>query len=211
MAEDAGDLDPLKPLGEVLVPDERWAWFGRTLEDHHAYVSSIALHDGVPVAVRQHFENARNAWLYAFFAYRLLSVALLALMVACEAAVRARAEADGTAGNGSTRLQKLLERGLLERWFTDEGFAAAAEREAEWNKHRAFLLERGEPDIGEWPVPLDDQEHARVVADGLRRLRNALAHGRTALHHNLTHDFQMAADLINQLFSSPPSAAPPQP
>jgi hypothetical protein len=129
-------LDRFKPLDEVLVADARWGYFGRSLEDHHGLIASIVLNDGVPEDVRQNYENARNAWLYSFFAYRLLSVAFLTLLVACESAIRARVAAEG------------------------------------YQKHAS----------------------ARLV------LRNSLAHGETLLKHNLSHEFQAAADFINQLF-----------
>ena len=89
------NLDGLKPLEEVCVADARWLYLGRSLEGHHGLIASIALNDRVPADVRQHYENARNAGLYSFFAYRLLSVAFLTLLVACESVVRARAAAEG--------------------------------------------------------------------------------------------------------------------
>jgi hypothetical protein len=60
------ELDGLEPLASVLSRDERWRIFGnRTLEQHHAYIAQFELGDAVPADVRQHFENARNTWLYA--------------------------------------------------------------------------------------------------------------------------------------------------
>lgn len=193
-------LDGLKPLGEVLVADQRWGYFGRSLEGHYDLIASIALNDRVPEDVRQHYENARNAWLYSFFAYRLLSVAFLTLLVACESAVRARAAAEGYQKHASERLVTLLKHGLSERWVSDEGFPAAADREEHWDDQRRFLTLIGEPDIGSWPGPADDQEHSRALVDALRHLRNSLAHGETLLKHNLSHEFQAVADFINQLF-----------
>ena len=58
------DLDGLEPLASVMTRDERWRVFGnRSLEQHHALIAQYALHDGVPLTVAQHLENARNAWL----------------------------------------------------------------------------------------------------------------------------------------------------
>lgn len=193
-------LDGLKPLEEVLVVDSRWANSGRSLEGHHGLIASIALNDGVSEDVRQHYENARNAWLYSFFAYRLLSVAFLTLLVACESAIRARAAAEGYKKHASERLVTLLKHGLSERWVLDEGFSQAADREQQWDDQRRLLMLIGEADIGSWPGPTDDQEHSRLVVDALRHLRNSLAHGNTLLKHNLSHEFQAVADFINQLF-----------
>jgi hypothetical protein len=60
--------DGLEPLSSVLLRDERWRALGnRTLDEHHTMIASYALRAGVPADVLQHYENARNAWLYAFF------------------------------------------------------------------------------------------------------------------------------------------------
>jgi hypothetical protein len=193
-------LDGLKPLEEVLLPDARWGYLGRSLEDHHGLIANIVLNDGVPEDVRQHYENARNAWLYSFFAYRLLSVAFLTLLVACESAIRARAAAEGYQKHASERLVTLLKHVLSERWILDEGFSAAADREQQWDDQRRLLTLIGEADIGSWPGPADDQKHSRALVDALRHLRNSLAHGETLLKHNLSHEFQAVADFINQLF-----------
>jgi hypothetical protein len=193
-------LDGLEPLEEVLVPDARWGYLGRSLEDHHSLIASIVLNDGVPEDVRQHYENARNAWLYSFFAYRLLSVAFLTMLVACELAIRARAAAEGYQRQASERLVTLLKHVLSERWILDEGFSAAADREQQWDDQRRLLTLIGEADIGSWPGPADDQKQSRALVDALRHLRNSLAHGETLLKHNLSHEFQAVADFINQLF-----------
>lgn len=193
-------MDPLKPLAEVLVPDERWRFFSRALEDHHAMISSIALNDSVPEKVHQQFENARNAWLYAFFAYRLLAVAELAVHVACEAAVKARAEQDGLPASKTGNLVNLLNEAVSRGWLTDEGFSASADREARWNEQREVLLAVGRPDIGPWQEPEDPQDHTRRVVTAIRKLRNSMAHGNPHLVPNLSPTFQAAADFINQLF-----------
>ena len=59
------EIDGLEPLASVGSRDERWRALGnRTLEQHHALIAQYSLHEGVPLGVRQHYENARNAWLY---------------------------------------------------------------------------------------------------------------------------------------------------
>ena len=124
-------LDPLKPYSEVLQPDERWRYFSLTLQDHHQQVAAIQVNAAAPENVRQQFENARNAWLYAFFAYRLLTVALATVHVVCETAVKARAEQEGLPGWEKKRLSELLEIAISKRWLVDSGFAAAGQRIAQ--------------------------------------------------------------------------------
>lgn len=193
-------MDPLKPLSEVLIPDERWRFFSRNLEDHHAIISSIELNPSVPDEVAQQFENARNTWMYAFFAYRLLSVAALAVHVACEAAVKARAEQDGLPENKTGNLLNLLNEAVSRGWLTDDGFASSADRETHWNEEREVQLTAGRSDIGPWQEPGDPQDHTRKVVAAIRELRNSMAHGNTHLVPNLSPTFQAAADFINQLF-----------
>lgn len=194
------NLDRLKPLADVLIPDDRWKLFSRTLEDHHALISNIQLNESVPEEVQQHFENARNAWLYSFFAYRLLTVALTTVHTACETAVRTRAKHEGLPGWDRKPLFQLLDTAISNRWIVDSGFAAAEHREALWEEERVMLLAIGAADIGPYVKPADDQDHAKKVADAVRELRNALAHGEKILTNSIFPAFRAAADLINQLF-----------
>lgn len=194
------NLEPLKPLADVLIPDDRWKLFSRTLEDHHALISNIQLNDSVPEEVQQHFENARNAWLYSFFAYRLLTVALTTVHTACETAIRARAKQEGLSGWDRKPLFQLLDTAISNRWIVDSGFAASEHREALWEEDRDMLLAIGAADIGPYVKPTDDQDHAKKVADAVRELRNALAHGEQILTSSISPAFRAAADLINQLF-----------
>ena len=103
-------IEGLCPVELVCEPGSFWVSMGRSLPSHHAFVSEFALKPNVPDDVRQHYENAKNAWLYAYFAYRLLSVSLLTLHVAGEAALRASASIDGVPRSDSVRLKKLMPR-----------------------------------------------------------------------------------------------------
>jgi len=203
LSSETAALDGLKPLAEVLEPDERWSYFSRTLEKHHALISSVGLNETVPDKVRQQFENARNAWLYAFFAYRLLSVATLTVHVACEAAVKERAKRDGVPASKTGNLLNLLNEAVARGWLNDAGFSASAKREALWNDQREVLLAAGQADIGPWPEPEDPQDHTRQVVHAIRTLRNSMAHGDAILVPTLLPTFQAAADFINQLFPAP--------
>lgn len=119
------EIDGLKQLAGLIERDERWRLFGnRTIEQHHALIARHSLHGGVPNAVVQHFENARNTWLYAFFSYRLLQVALLELHVAGAVAIKVRAEREGT-NTQSKPLEKLLDLALERRWLLDVNFESS--------------------------------------------------------------------------------------
>lgn len=163
-------------------------------------ISNIQLNDSVPEEVRQHYENARNAWLYSFFAYRLLTVALTTVHTACEAAVRARAKQESLPGWDKKPLFLLLDKAISNRWIVDSGFAIAAHRAGAWVVERDMLLAIGAADIGPYVKPTDDQDRAKKVVDAVRELRNSLAHGEPLLTHNVAPAFRAVADLINQLF-----------
>ena len=191
--------DGLEPLPSVLVRDERWRAIGnRTLVQHHAMVERYALRVGVPEDVWQHFENARNTWLYAFFNFRLLQVALMQVHVAGEAAIKARAKLEGLDAKKFT-LKELLDMALERRWLLDVNFevvADRAEREAEHLEMLRFLGIEREPFMG----PLHEQDYAKGLVEAFRKIRNALAHGEVLLKPNLSWEFLAVRDLINQLF-----------
>ncbi len=161
-------------------------------------IDRCALHGGVPVDVWQHYENARNTWLYAFFNYRLLQVALMQVHVAGEAAIKARAKLEGLDTNKFT-LKELLNMALERRWLLDVNFemvADRAEREAEHLEMLRYMGVPREPFVG----PLHEQDYAKGLVEAFRKIRNALAHGEVVLKPNLSWEFLAVRDLINQLF-----------
>ena len=178
----------MKPLAEVVDRDERWRIFGnRSLEQHHGLVAGYALHGGVPSTVVQHFENAKNTWLYAFFSYRLLHVALVQLRVAGEAAVKERAKCAGINTKGKA-LNDLLNLALERRWLLDVNFEVTADRakdEAEHLETLRFMGIEREPFIG----PLHEQDYAKGLVAAFRSIRNTLAHGEVILKPNVSWEF----------------------
>jgi hypothetical protein len=72
----------LKPIEDILEPDQRFRTFVKlsdlqpmTLADHHATIEAIQLTAVTPQNVRTVFERARCAYLYAWFAYELTTLA----------------------------------------------------------------------------------------------------------------------------------------
>lgn len=196
------EIDRLKPLARVLNRDESWRVFGnRSLEQHYGLIAGYSLHGGVPGAVVQHFENAKNTWLYAFFSYRLLHVALVQLHVAGETAVKERAKRAGINTKGKT-LNDLLNLALERRWLLDVNFEVTADRAKDEAEHLEMLRFMGierEPFVG----PLHEQDYAKGLVAAFRSIRNALAHGEVILKPNVSWEFFAVRDLINQLFPAP--------
>lgn len=197
-------VEGLKPLASVLEPDERWKYYSnRSLKNHYRLIEGYALSAAVPATVAQHYENARNTWLYAFFHYRLLQVALMQLHVAGETAIKERAFREGINPKGKV-LKELLDIALERRWLLDVHFEVTADRAKREAEHLAMLREMGiqrEPFVG----PLHEQDYARGLVEAFRAIRNSLAHGEVILKPNLSWEFLAIRDLINQLFQIPES------
>lgn len=194
-------IDALKALDQVLVEDQRWQHFGLSLASHHAMIAGINLNQSVPDEVRQQYENARNTWLYAFFSYRLLSVAIFVVHTAADAALKAKATQEGVSCKKDFR--DLLLEAIDRRWIVDAGFSAVAERKQHWEDHRETLKLVGAPDCGPFVEPDDDQAHARQLVQAIRFIRNSVAHGETLLVPNVAPIFRAVAEFINQLFPAP--------
>lgn len=201
MNNPAAYVEPFKPLGLVLKRDDAWNFLdGRTIEQHHGLIDGYALHAGVPAAVAQHYENARNTWLYSFFCYRLVQVAILQVHVAGEAGIRERAKVEGI--NPKKTLMELLDIALEKRWLVDRNFEITADRSQQEIKHLEMLRFFGvaqDPFVG----PLHEQDYAKGLIGAFRMIRNALAHGEVILKHNLGWEFLAVRDMINQLFPAP--------
>lgn len=82
--------DPLKQLSEISQPDERQAFLAQSLEQIHAHLSALILHDRVPGGVRQLFETAKNARLYTYYVYRFHQLAEMTAYLALERALKER-------------------------------------------------------------------------------------------------------------------------
>ena len=196
------EIDRLKSLVEVTNRDDRWDALGnRSLEEHHRLIAQFSLHENVPITVVQHFENAKNAWLYAFFSYRLLHVALMQLHVAGEVALKERAARDGI-GTKRRRLNDLLNVAIERRWLLDANFEINSDktkREAERIEMLRLIGVEHELFVG----PIGEQDYAKQLVTAFRDIRNALAHGEVILKPNVSWEFLAVRDLINQIFISP--------
>lgn len=211
--------DPLKPLDKVTEPDERQANFVASLADAHAQLSELILHPGVPVAVRQLFETAKNVSLYSWFVYRFHPVAELVAYSALEFALRLRAgdELDGIDKKRHPGLSKLLRRACDEGWLTSEAFpsfgylAYQRARQAVIAESIQNISDRDETSLRE-PTQEEVAKAAteidvpRMLLEVAPNLRNALAHGSQILHPNSRATLRLICEAINQLFSEPKPA-----
>lgn len=197
----------LKPLTEVLKPDPWWDAFvmydgkefrKRRLEDHHAFIDDIALAESVPENVRLLFDSARNAYLYSFFAHRLLMVADLQAHVSVEFALHEKVVAEGKKVSGHWGMSRLFKLAIAEGWIVDDGFSIHRRNEAA-RKERFEIYAELDPKI-EYKPPADAQAYCRILAESFPSLRNMHAHGSESIYPSVLGTFEIAADLIHQLF-----------
>ena len=89
----------MKPLEEVLNADNRNAHYvltnkftgharQMTLDDHYEAVQSCDLKENVPVEIIEHYETAKNLYVYSWFSYRFGMVAKRHAITSLEYALR---------------------------------------------------------------------------------------------------------------------------
>ena len=189
-------MEDLKPLSQILQPDERNRYFrgGISLHTLHGMALEANLNASVPELVRAQFAIARNAYLYSWFYYPLQAAAFLYSILAIELALRFRVKKSNPAmfaGGRDPTLYPLLEYALQERWIVDGGFEGLPP-EVEVADKIAKRFRR---------IP-DDQRHSYNLLDALISLRNDLAHGEFMIGPGMNTLLVRGAELINQLFPS---------
>ncbi len=191
------DFDPekLRPAEYLCEPDPRnalFAWRDKDTgefrparaSDLHDAVSSFSLNAEVPEDVAQHFETAKNVYLYSWFIYRFQPVAELQCLVSLKYALRERLAQEISNG----RIRHKMLRGLLE-YAIDNGLIRK-EGFARW----------AEADDPGWDL-LTSLEMA------LPNIRNDHAHGTFNLGPTARGIIELVYEMINQLFPAV-SAAP---
>jgi hypothetical protein len=88
-------MEKLKPLSDVLQPDQRNSAFvlmetlqPSTIEDHFAEIEATALISSVPESIRSYFATIQNVCLYGWFAYDLYTVVDFLCATAIEMSLR---------------------------------------------------------------------------------------------------------------------------
>jgi hypothetical protein len=218
------DDDTLKPLDSIFEPDPLsriWARIDmsageihpKTLSDHYADVAALRLPANVPEEIRRHFDIARTALLYSWFAWNLRPVAELYAYVTLELALRHEAVKEGAIKkNQRTRFKKLLTLALDLRWIrvedlteyktVDANQKAALER---WS--RVFS---SEPEFAlNWAPQVDPSKYADMISKAMPFFRNILAHAVDEWHHNPGPVLARCKGLISQLSSAGESDTDP--
>lgn len=203
----------MKPLTQITEPDERQRFLTGSLPDLHAELAAIRLNDGVPEAVRDLFDLARNASLYSWFVNDFHQLADLTGFLTMEAAFRARAmQQSKTLAN--KRLKEVVRHAVAAGWVTEDRIGGRRAIACARVKQRKGIeaIKRAEAS-GATEVSVDEPTEEELSAESASMklienmclagvdLRNALAHGKAMVIPGSYHRLRTIADLINQLFS----------
>ncbi|WP_041246316.1 hypothetical protein [Brumicola nitratireducens] len=212
------DIDRLKKLAEVYLPDERQHYFSTTLEREHERLSEIQLNTTTPRTALQLFETAKNLSLYSWFVYRFHQVAELTAFSALEVALKEKYENE-TLGEQSEKKQPkltlyfLMQHAKDNEWIKNEGFPSLYSRawslaeDKKNSKHAQLHDFDKEPEMiceapskQEVDEALKELDLVSAVAENTNKIRNDLAHGSNILHSNSLSTLVLVAEVINQLY-----------
>jgi hypothetical protein len=188
-------MEELKPLEKVLERDERLSYFGYSLEYLHRRAADITINPEAPELVHNQLTIARNAYVYSWFFYPFLPVALLYSILAVELALSERVKTANPAmfaGARDPTLFPLLAYALQQRWIVDSGFDLEEPGKATVPDKIAKQFRSIPP----------DQRYSYSLLDVLVYLRNDLAHGTYMLIPGMAPLLDRGAEIINQLFPS---------
>ena len=200
--------------------------------DRHESIVLLRLVNQVPEQVCTHYDMARNLYLYAWHVYRFHVIAEQQALASLEMALRlALAQRGFVAGHGpaigqseqsSSGRKRPRPRGLANLMsiakdaglITNQGLTRRKDWAQQLAKQRRNiehfeLMERSgltQMTVSEMPaIPTEEElgvDWLGQFVEGLPRLRNEYAHGSPMLHANVLRTFQIACDLINQLWAN---------
>lgn len=197
----------LKPLDEILKPDERHKIFvqyddktgertGVGLRDYYLWASEIKLNEAVPEEIRKQFEKALYVFVFCWFEYEFTALAEKHAYATLELALTTRSKIEDK--NKTPRgLFKLMELAIEKGWVTDQGLTLPP------RLHKNSFLE--DDDCAETPPSkYDSQAYCRILLSAFQTFRNSLAHGSTIIDtpDSVILRIRTCAELINQLFEN---------
>jgi hypothetical protein len=148
------------------------------ISDLYSLVQPLALGPAVPAEIRLQFDSARNAFIYSWFAYDLVTLAERQSYTVMEMALRLRAVQEGQDVKPRDGLKRLFDIALERGWLQQEHF--------------------------EIPSPGIPGKSISLL-DMARRSRNNLAHGEIHLFPDGSLGMmRLCAEIISSLF--PPAS-----
>lgn len=186
-----------------------------TLADRYEDIQSFELNSVVPHSIRVHFETAKNLYLYSWFVYRFFPVAEQQALTSLEFALRQRLPPLEDTAKGkpqfeglALRLRRARELGLIRNEGLQIRGRIAVKRAREryhFETHQKMIR------TGATEMIFDDSniqpneqdlsvDWITAFVESLPKIRNDYAHGSERLHSTMLQTFEIASDLINQLY-----------
>lgn len=168
---------------QILQPDDRYRNMVRgvdpatgpqfvRIEDMYSDVEPFTLGFAVPEEIRQQFDIARNAYVYSWFEFNLITLAEMHAFTVMENAIRLRARIERSGLKPKTPLQRAVNHARANGWLKDEDF--------------------GFVETGAKPSP---------ILDAMVMQRNHLMHGNPHLYqYGTLIAFEFCFDVIQMLF-----------
>lgn len=189
-------MERLKPLEEILKPDERMASFPWMLETDHKRLSEMTLFEAIPEDIRNYFETVKNVCLYGRFVYAFYGVAESLTYPLLELALRKRLGA-----GKRDRFRKLLHTAIKRGLIKDEGFSHV-KRTREYQAQMEEMLRAEGSSIF---TPPERDSYMKILASELPNFRNRFAHPTyqaIVLPQDALFSIRFAAEFINQLYAN---------
>lgn len=204
-------IDTLKDLNELTKSDPRNRAFLKTIEERHAYLSSITLKETVPIEVRQLFETAKNLSLYSWFVYRFHQTSEMIALSSTELALKIRFKLEHPNGCNRITFNDLIIHAKNNNWVAKDKFSKLYRRAvtiAEQNKdsEAVFFLHETNTDECVLEDPTKDEINSALEELDLNfllsvpKMRNDLAHGSKTLSPSSASTLQLLSEIINQVY-----------
>ena len=195
----------LKPLDQISEPDRRHRGFGFLnlqtgetrpvdLADFHEAISEVILTGAPPEKVINHFNIARNLYLYSWCVYDFTTPAQAQAYASVEFALRERHIAEGIPLPAKPwGLKCYLKSAINKGWLTDGGYDHL------FPQNEEYLVDEFDHPPARNPAGTDFCE---ILLDTMPNLRNSLAHGTSLLvtPGMALRPLEICAATINQLF-----------
>jgi hypothetical protein len=175
-----------KPPAHISQPDERSSYLRHhdqvaghirelCIEDLYNDIATLELDNSVPLEIRQHFDAARYAYLYSWFAYDLATLAELQVYSVLEMALRHKLKQELPQAKRSG-LTALFKTAADRKWLIPEKF----------------------------DVPSEPHSKKISYFDVIVRQRNKLMHGAMHLHPDGSlMMMKVCKRILNALFPAP--------
>lgn len=207
----ANEVDSLKDFNELTKPDPRNLAFLRTIEERHAYLSSVTLKETVPIEVIQLFETAKNLSLYSWFVYRFHQTSEMVAFSSTELALKIRFKLENPNSKNRITFNELIVHAINNHWVAKDNFSRLYQRAiniAEQTKaiEAAVFLDQTNSNECVLEDPTKEEIYNALEELDLNflllipKIRNDLAHGSKILSPSSASTLQFLSEIINQVY-----------